>query len=877
MIGSTLGKYQLLEKIGSGGMGEVYKARDLRLNRVVAIKVLPPDKVASPDRKRRFIQEAQAASALQHPNIITVFDIDEENGVNYIVMEYVDGKTVDALIPRNGMRLGEALKTAIPVADGLARAHAAGIVHRDVKPSNIMVASDGRVKILDFGLAKLTERSESSEGDATRPALPRTQDGAILGTISYMSPEQAEAKTLDGRSDIFSFGALLYEMLTGRRAFQADSLASTLSAILKEEPKPIENLPAEVDRILRRCLKKDPARRFQSMADVKVELEEVREESDSGRLLAPVAATQNRNRLLPILIGVLLVTITGIGAWIITRPKTARELRLRQLTADSGLTTMPALSPDGKLVAYASDRAGDGNLDLWVQPLTEGARPIRLTTNPADDSDPSFSPDGGQIVFRSQRGEGGIFVIPSLGGEERLIARGHFPRFSPDGQWIGYSTGQGGLWSSSILMVPSSGGSPKRVGADIPVARFTAWSPDSKYILTLGQNAVGDLASTSLWVVPVGGGSSRRIEISAANRRQITRFDWDGRTILFAEGSTVWGAELSISSTRLENLRRITSGTTNLREPKGTTAGFVFSAGTDADHLWSLPLDLNTGKVTGSMQPLTHGGGSQRQPASSANGKLLAYSQFSAGGAELRIRDTTTQRESVLLTRYARPKLSPDGSRVAFSTQIDVNTEIYIMDSAGGEAKRLLQLEKGGAIYSWTSDGRALIYYRNAPIRFFLFDLVAEKESETISNPKLNIHGVEPSPDLKWVAFHLPDVANKPVKIAPFRDRVIAGESEWITIAQYPGRNNRPWWSPDGNLLYFLSLKDDWPDIWAQRLDPSTKRPVGEAFAVQHFHGIRRTPDNLGSASFGPAIGKDQIIFSLREETGNIWIAEQQP
>ena len=295
MTGQTLGHYQILDKLGEGGMGVVYKALDPRLNRLVAIKILPREKTSNPDRKRRFIQEAQSASALNHPNIVVIHDINEENGVDYMVMEYIDGRTLDAAIPRHGMRLGEALKVAIPIADGLAKAHSAGIIHRDIKPSNIMVADDGRVKILDFGLAKLTELNATGENDETRTERARTEEGAILGTISYMSPEQAEGKKLDARSDIFSFGSLLYEMVTGHRAFHGDSRISTLSAILKEDPKPAENLPTDLDKILRRCLRKDPDRRFQHMADLKVALQEVREDSDSGQLTAPPPAAQNRS------------------------------------------------------------------------------------------------------------------------------------------------------------------------------------------------------------------------------------------------------------------------------------------------------------------------------------------------------------------------------------------------------------------------------------------------------------------------------------------------------------------------------------------------------------------------------------------------------
>ena len=879
MTGKTLGHYQILEKLGSGGMGEVYKARDTRLNRPVAIKVLPPDKVANADRKRRFIQEAQSASALNHPNIVVIHDINEENGVDYMVMEYIAGRTLDAAIPRQGMRLGEALKVAIPVADGLAKAHSAGIIHRDVKPSNIMIADDGRVKILDFGLAKLTEDTVSSE-DETRTERAHTEEGAIVGTISYMSPEQAEAKKLDARSDIFSFGAVLYEMLTGRKAFQGDSRVSTLSAILKDDPKPPENLPVEVDRVLRRCLRKDPARRFQSMADVKVELDEVRDESDSGRLAGTtVLATPHRHRILPVALGSLLALALAGMVWFVIRPKPAPELHLRLLTADSGLSTTPAISPDGKLVAYASDRAGEGNLDIWVQQLTEGARPIRLTKDPSDDLNPSFSPDGGQIAFDSRRGDGGIYVVPSLGGDERLLVRrGYLPRFSPDGQWIAYSTGNAGLVDSKVYIMPVAGGTPKRVGEDIAVALAPVWSPDGKSLLITGQDGVGDLGSLNYWLAPVAGGKSQKTEIAALLTQNkiflgfgLLDEDWRGQSLLFTAGSTVWGFDLPVGSLKPVNLRKITTGTAGLSGVRGPPANFVFSSGTVADHLWTLPLDLNSGQVNGPLQAVPHAGGRQQWPASSADGRVLAYGQVNPGGGELRVRDSVSGKESVLVTQNARPKVSPDGSKVAYSI---FGSAIYLMDSTGGQARKLVDLDTGGSIYSWTADGNSLVYSQSRS-RWYLFDLSTGKEQEMISHPKLVIHNAEPSPDLKWVAFMLQGVVNSPVKIAPLRDGRAAGESEWITVAAYPGRNVRPWWSPDGNLLYFLSLKDNYFDIWAQRLHPVTKRPVGEAFAVYHFHETRKAPNILGTASFGPAVGRSQITFSLLEQSANIWIAEQ--
>src|SRR6186997_1347175 len=281
MIGQTLGHYRIDSKLGEGGMGVVYRALDTRLERAVAIKVLRPDVSASPDRKRRFVQEAKSASALNHPGIVHIYDIDCANlpdgPIDFIAMEFVPGQTLDQYIGKSGLSLKDVLKYGIQIADALARAHAAGIVHRDLKPANIIVADDGRVKLLDFGLAKLTEVIDGDPEGATATAAleaPRTEEGSILGTVSYMSPEQAEGKKVDGRSDIFSFGALLYEMVTGRRAFQGDTKLSTLTAILREDPKPpsqiVEDLPTEAERIINRCLRKDPGRRWQTMADVRI-------------------------------------------------------------------------------------------------------------------------------------------------------------------------------------------------------------------------------------------------------------------------------------------------------------------------------------------------------------------------------------------------------------------------------------------------------------------------------------------------------------------------------------------------------------------------------------------------------------------------------
>lgn len=290
MITRTIAHYTVTDKLGQGGMGEVYKARDMHLDRLVALKLLPAEKTANPARRQRFVREAKAASALNHPNIVTVYDIGEADGLYFISMEYVQGQTLAHLIPRKGMPIADVLRYAVQISDALACAHRAGIVHRDLKPGNVMVTDRGMVKVVDFGLAKLSEAELPAELASTRTVragdTALTEEGQVVGTVAYMSPEQAEGKPVDARSDIFSFGSLLYEMATGVRPFRGDTKLSILFAILQKEPEPVSavqhDVPADLQQIISRCLKKDVERRFQHMDDVRVALLEFKEDSESG-------------------------------------------------------------------------------------------------------------------------------------------------------------------------------------------------------------------------------------------------------------------------------------------------------------------------------------------------------------------------------------------------------------------------------------------------------------------------------------------------------------------------------------------------------------------------------------------------------------------
>ena len=424
--GATLGPYEILSLIGAGGMGEVYRARDPRLNREVAIKVLPADRVGDEDRRRRFVQEAHAASALNHPHIITIHEIESADGNDFIVMEYVRGKSLDALIPRHGMRLGEVLRIAIPVADALAAAHARGIIHRDLKPANVMVGTDGAVKVLDFGLAKLIEREDGAEeAELTHTAdVALSAPGTIAGTAAYMSPEQATGGKVDARSDIFSFGAMLYEMVTGVRAFAGDvrrghAEPPSCGRSRSRRPRCVPGVPSDLEKVILRCLRKDPERRFQHMVDVKVALQEIKEDSESGTAAVTVPS-KRRSRLIGAL-AASVVLVAGLTAWRLwPHPEAeAPPLRVVPLTALNGQR--------GSAHVFPGRRSGGvlvGRRRVWHQRHLREAG--RLLGGATTHDGPRIRRDAAMVTGRAadripavsarRRATGRIHVMSALGG-----------------------------------------------------------------------------------------------------------------------------------------------------------------------------------------------------------------------------------------------------------------------------------------------------------------------------------------------------------------------------------------------------------------------------------------------------------------------------
>src|ERR1022692_3770496 len=689
LTGQTISHYRILEKLGAGGMGVVWKARDTRLDRFVALKFLPATEMSDPERKRRFVQEAKSASALNHPNIITIYDIGqagpEGRSADFIAMELVPGKTLGQLIPRKGMRLNEALRCATQVADALAAAHAAGIVHRDLKPGNVMVDDSGRVKLLDFGLAKLTEKIDYDPEGATATMAaqegPQTEEGSIIGTAAYMSPEQAEGKKVDARSDIFSFGSVLYEMVTGQRAFDGASKISTLSAILHKEPAPasqlVANLPAELEKIIVRCLRKDPDRRAQNMADIKLALEEVKEDSESGKLSAEAAAaaadrpiSHSPRRLVAIPAGVVALVVAAVGiAWWLPKRHSAVPARSEwvQITNLPDAAVQPALSPDGRMLTFIrgpSSFITSGQ--VYVKMLPSG-EPVQLTHDDLPKMSPAFSPDGSRIAYSVPGLIWDTWAVPVLGGEPRLWlpnasglcwtdkSKLLFSEIKDRGNHMAIVTADESRAGSRDLYVP-----PHERG----MAHRSYPSPDGKRMLLVEMDEWGDMVRCRL--APLDGSSAGQQVGPPSGACTFAAWSPDGEWMYFSSDS---GGAVHTWRQRFPDgqAEQITSGPTEeeglAMAPDGRS--FITAVRLTQSSIW------------------LHDGGGDRQislegyafrPKFTPDGKRLLYQVRKGASSELWVAELDSGRSEPLLPGFAVAKagpgsqggydISPDGRQV---------------------------------------------------------------------------------------------------------------------------------------------------------------------------------------------------------------------
>jgi Tol biopolymer transport system component len=768
MIGTTLHHYRIVRPLGRGGMGEVYAAEDTKLNRTVALKVLSQITAADPERLSRFQREAKAIAALNHPNVVTIYSVEEADGVPFLTMELVEGKPLDALIPRGGMKPAALLELAVPLTDAVSAAHQRGIVHRDLKPSNIMVGTDGRLKVLDFGLAKLTQETVGDPAAETATTEQLTAHHGVIGTAAYMSPEQAEGRPVDHRSDIFSLGILLYEMATGTRPFKGEGAMSILSAIIKDAPVPAVDVnpgvPLELDHVIRRCLVKDPSRRYQSAVDLRSDLEDLAHANPIGR--RPFAGRR------PIQWLAAVATLVAIGAAVMVwrgRGDRVPSATFSKLTSMPGREWFPSLSPDGKWVVYAAET--EGNFDIFLQSVS-GSNPVNLTKDSAADDDmPAFSPDGDRIAFRSSREGGGLFVMGRTGEAVRPVTRTGFnPAWSPDGSELAFTSlrmdinPQNSEGAVELWIVGATGHEPRRIFEGDAIQ--PSWSPHKRRIAFARRG--GTRRNTDIWTIPPGGGEPVALMNDAP-------LDWN----------PIWapdGKHLYFVSDR--------SGTMNL---------------------WRMAIDEESGKARGEPEPIVTPAPFFAHPTISADGAHLAYSSV--------LRTTNIQRlaldpsaapvgDPVWVTTGSRlwsnPDPSPDGQFVVYYSTVEPVGHLYVSRADGTGQRQLTGDPAFDRVPHWSPDGKWISFFSNRSGRLQIWKIrpdggdlqqITDGADETAystwspdaSQLAATLAGTPKHPESYIVDLSRRWSEQRPEKLPP------------IPGSEYPLTPNS--WSPDGRRL----------------------------------------------------------------------------
>ena len=841
--GSKLGPYEILGPIGEGGMGEVWQARDPRLNRTVAIKV------SKNEFNERFGREARAVAALNHPHICQIYDV----GPDYLVMEYVEGS------PLGGpMIAGKAVEYGSQILDALDAAHRKGITHRDLKPANILVTKQG-IKLLDFGLAKQAA-PVLKPTDATLVA-DISVEGQLSGTLQYMAPEQLQGKSADARSDLFSFGCVLYEMLSGRRAFDEKSAAGLIASVIGREPAPLD-ISAALNRVLRTCLAKDPDLRFQTAVDLKRNLRWAMEQDAA----TPAKSSKLWWAAIPAALA------AGVFVWATMRaPATVLPSPPIRLTRN-GRSFTPALSPDGKLIAFSS-ASGDGNRDIYVQ-QADGSPPIRVTNDPAYDYLPTFSADGTRIYFSSFREPSGIYEVPSLGGEAKLvIAGGDAPKPSPDGKRIAYQM-DGQLFVDSLPTGQAIALGP----IDLP--HTSAWSPDGSKLIFANEEVIS---------VSVDSKKHQQIGLySNLRKRSMLQSKWWTRIlrwlpngdILFSakygDSSNIWRIPLSEAGSGMPT--PVTQGNaTYFVDADAVPGKLVYTDSRAIESIWSLPCDLNAGQLHGSLRRLSDVPASESHPDISLDGSIVVYASRDNGPQSIRVRDLRTGKDRLLAQGihagddYSHVMFSPDGKQVAAllndisHTTLPSGQGTVLINAAGGSPR--LIAEGGDRIRGWTPDGRYLVLWNiMGNGRISLLEVSTGKRSVILQMPDKAFSEPRLSRDGRWLAFREGRSLYGPLYLAPFHVTQPIVEKEWVKIADLA---SFPTWSPDGNTLYYVNsiAGRQKAELIRQPLDPNTKSPNAPPTMFFRFEG-----QEFSSPITNPiAVAQDQIVVVLSDVVSDIW------
>jgi serine/threonine protein kinase len=728
-IGRVIGSYTITGLIGSGGMGEVYAATDEKLRRKVALKLLPAEYTENDERVQRFQLEARAISALNHPNIVTIHDVGTINGVSFIATEFVEGRTIRDLI-ESGPKLREVLGIVIQCCEALEVAHAAGIIHRDIKPENMILRPDGYLKILDFGLVKLSDLSFQTVRN-----LAKTAHGVLIGTPAYMSPEQVADEKVDHRTDLWSLGVVLYELLTGVNPFKKDNRQATFQAILSEDP-PLPGIfnpevTAELDQIVKKALEKDADLSYQTASDLRADLKRIRREIDSSPSIRSgstasvvVSAAKRRSLLIPALVTMIILAVAGFGVWWLyassrNQVSSWNNAVVQQLTDFSGEESFPSLSPDGKTLVYT--RKIKGNTDIFWQRIN-GSNVQNLTSDStADDKHPAFSPNGEQIAFRSDRSGGGLFVMGATGESvKRLTDFGFNPAWSPSGDKIVFSTIEfvdplnrgrfGELWTATL------NGEVKRVQANVDALQ-PSYSPDGRFIVFWGND---EQFQRDLWTVPADGGEAVRLTDDDA-------LDWnpiwspDGSFIYFCSNRNgaagIWRLAVDKKTGKQTGVPEAISATPAQSWNLTLSAdgkNLVYSRRQRIENIMQADFDTGKLEIVGKPTAITEGTKRTRTPAVSPDGSLIAFYLTGEVDENIVVVKNGETKWNLITNDAARdrvPRFSPDGSRVYFYSNLTGSYEIHSVNVDGSERRQITFQGGKGAVYSVISpDGKRLAY-----------------------------------------------------------------------------------------------------------------------------------------------------------------------
>ena len=715
LAGRTISHFRLGAPLGSGGMGVVYEAEDTRLGRPVALKFLAPELVRDPAAKARFLQEARAVSALDHTNLCTVLEAGEsEDGLLFLAMPRYDGEGLERRLARGPLPVAEALDIAVQAARGLAKAHGHGIIHRDVKPGNLWVTGDGVVKILDFGIAKL-------QGEAGQ-----TRRGALLGTPSYMAPEQTRGEPVDARADVWSLGVVLYEMLAGRRPFVGGSGAAVVHAVLQETPEPVTRLrpevPAELEQIVNRMLAKDPEQRYADAAEVLADLRSALGLPTTGSLSPAAPRRPLRWLAWPALGAVALAAGVAVGHLIWRRSGAAPALpagQIVQLTDLEGRETFPSLSPDGTFFVYT--KVVDGDADLFLQRVA-GGKPINLTEDsPADDDQAAFSPDGQQIAFRSEREGGGIFLMGATGESVRRLTHfGFNPAWSPDGREIAIATKVAydprlRFLPSQIIRIDVATGAQRPLAVQDGVQ--PAWSPRGLRIAFWGVAQPGN--RRAIWTVPMDGGPPVTV---VADDFYNWSPAWSPEGFLYFASNrggsmNLWRVTLDESSGRvLSDPQPITTSSEWSALPSLSREGdrLIYATESSRSFVELVPFDPETAQVDGPPSLVYQGARAIRSCDVSPDGAWLALDASSPTEDLLLIRSDGSELRQLTndLARDRIPYWSPDGNWILFASSRSGKYEAWTIRPDGSGLTQITHLPDQPVYFPfWSPDGKQIGFY----------------------------------------------------------------------------------------------------------------------------------------------------------------------